>query len=72
MFELGASDAAAISQAQFSNNGNKRGTFQVMGVVMDLNGGQMASDTEFIGQKIVFRLSQSWTMRALWIGCVER
>ena len=58
VFDLGASYAAAISQAHCFNDGNKRTAFQVMDVVLDLNGVQMAWDTEIIGQKIVL-LAQS-------------
>ena len=58
VFALGASYAAAISQAHCFNDGNKRTAFQVMDLVLDLNGVQMAWDTEVIGQKIVL-LAQS-------------
>ena len=58
VFDLGASYAAAISQAHCFNDGNKRTAFQVMDVVLDLNGVQMAWDTEVIGQKMVL-LAQS-------------
>ena len=58
VFDLGAAYAAAISQAHCFNDGNKRTAFQVMDVVLDLNGVQMAWDTEVIGQKIVL-LAQS-------------
>jgi death-on-curing protein len=58
VFDLGASYAAAISQAHCFNDGNKRTAFQVMDVVLDLNGVQMAWETEVIGQKIVL-LAQS-------------
>jgi death-on-curing protein len=47
-----------ISQAHCFNDGNKRTAFQVMDVVLDLNGVQMAWDTEVIGQKVVL-LAQS-------------
>jgi death-on-curing protein len=53
VFDLGASYAAAISQAHCFNDGNKLTAFQVMDVVLDLNGVQMAWETEVIGQKIV-------------------
>ena len=53
VFDLGAAYAAAISQAHCFNDGNKRTAFQVMDVVLDLNGVQMAWDTEVVGQKIV-------------------
>ena len=58
VFELAASYAAAISQAHCFNDGNKRTAFQVMDVVLDLNGVQMTWDTEVIGQKMVL-LAQS-------------
>ena len=58
VFDLGASYAAAISRAHCFNDGNKRTAFQVMDVVLDLNGVQMAWDTEVIGQKMVL-LAQS-------------
>ena len=58
VFDLGASYAAAISQAHCFNDGNKRTAFQVMDVVLDLNGVQMAWDTEVVGQKVVL-LAQS-------------
>ena len=58
VFDLGAAYAAAISQAHCFNDGNKRTAFQVMDVVLDLNGVQMAWDTEVVGQKVVL-LAQS-------------
>ena len=58
VFELAAPYAAAISQAHCFNDGNKRTAFQVMDVVLDLHGVQMAWDTEVIGQKMVL-LAQS-------------
>lgn len=58
VFALGASYAAAISQTHCCNDGNKRTAFQVMDLVLDLNGVQMAWDTEVIGQKVVL-LGQS-------------
>lgn len=58
VFELAASYAAAISQADCFNDGNKRTVFQVMDVVLDLNGVQMPWDKEVIGQKMVL-LAQS-------------
>lgn len=53
VFALGASYAAAISQAHCFNDGNKRTAFQVMDIVLDLNGVQIAWDAESVGQKIV-------------------
>ena len=58
VFALAASYAAAISQAHCFNDGNKRTAFQVMDVVLDLNGVQIQWDTELIGQKIIL-LAQS-------------
>ena len=58
VFDLGASYAAAISRAHCFNDGNKRTAFQMMDVVLDLNGVQMTWDTEVIGQKMVL-LAQS-------------
>ena len=58
VFDLGASYAAAISQAHCFNDGNKRTAFLVMDVVLDLNGVQMAWHAEVIGQKMVL-LAQS-------------
>lgn len=58
VFALAASYAAAISQANCFNDGNKRTAFLVMDVVLDLNGVQMSWDTELIGQKMVL-LAQS-------------
>ena len=58
VFDLGAAYAAAISQAHCFNDGNKRTAFQVMDVVLDLNGVQMVWDPEVIGQKMV-SLAQS-------------
>ena len=58
VFDLGAAYAAAISQAHCFNDGNKRTAFQVMDVVLDLNGVHMVWDPEVIGQKMV-SLAQS-------------
>ena len=58
VFALGASYAAAVSQAHCFNDGNKRTAFQVMDLVLDLNGVPMAWDTEVVGQKII-ALAQS-------------
>ena len=58
VFDLGASYAAAMSRAHCFNDGNKRTAFQMMDVVLDLNGVQMTWDTEVIGQKMVL-LAQS-------------
>jgi len=58
VYALGASYAAAISQAHCFNNGNKRTAFQVMDLVLDLNGVQIIWNTEVIGQKVIL-LAQS-------------
>ena len=58
VFVLGASYAAAISQAHCFNDGNKRTAFQVMDLVLDLNGVQITWNTEVIGQKVIL-LAQS-------------
>ena len=58
VFALGASYAAAVSQAHCFNDGNKRTAFQVMDLVLDLNGVPMVWDTEVVGQKII-ALAQS-------------
>jgi death-on-curing protein len=53
VFALAASYAAAVSQAHCFNDGNKRTAFQVMDLVLDLNGVPMVWDTEVVGQKII-------------------
>ena len=58
VFALAASYAAAVSQAHCFNDGNKRTAFQVMDLVLDLNGVPMVWDTEVVGQKII-ALAQS-------------
>ena len=58
VFALAASYAAAISQAHCFNDSNKRTAFQVMDLVLDLNGVQIPWETELVGQKIVL-LAQS-------------
>ena len=58
VFALGASYAAAISQAHCFNDGNKRTAFQVMDLVLDLNGVQITWNMEVIGQKVIL-LAQS-------------
>jgi death-on-curing protein len=57
-FPLAASYAVAISQAHCFNDGNKRTAFQVMDLILDLNGMHAVWDVEEAGQKIVL-LSQS-------------
>jgi len=58
VFALAASYAAAVSQARCFNDSNKRTAFQVMDLVLDLNGMPMVWDTEAVGQKII-ALAQS-------------
>ena len=58
IYSLAASYAAAISQAHCFNDGNKRTAFQVMDLILDLNGINVTWDTETVGQKMVL-LSQS-------------
>jgi len=58
VFALAASYAAAVSQAHCFNDGNKRTAFQVMDLVLDLNGVPMVWDTEVVGQKMI-ALAQS-------------
>jgi death-on-curing protein len=58
IYSLAASYATAISQAHCFNDGNKRTAFQVMDLILDLNGVNAIWDVEEVGQKIVL-LSQS-------------
>jgi death-on-curing protein len=58
IYSLAACYAAAISQAHCFNDGNKRTAFQVMDLILDLNGINAIWDVEVVGQKIVL-LSQS-------------
>ena len=58
IYSLAASCAVAISQAHCFNEGNKRTAFQVMDLILDLNGITVTWDIEAVGQKIVL-LSQS-------------
>ena len=58
VYSLAASYAVAVSQAQYFNDGNKRTAFQVMDLILDLNGINAIWDVEEVGQKIVL-LSQS-------------
>ena len=58
IYSLAASYAAAISQAHCLNDANKRTAFQVMDLILDLNGVNAIWDVEEVGQKIVL-LSQS-------------
>ena len=58
IYSLAASYAVAVSQAHCFNDGNKRTAFQVMDIILDLNGINVTWDVEVVGQKIVL-LSQS-------------
>ena len=58
IYSLAAPYATAISQAHCFNDGNKRTAFQVMDLILDLNGIHAVWDIEEVGQKIVL-LSQS-------------
>ena len=58
IYSLAASYATAISQAHCFNDGNKRTAFQVMDIILDLNGINAIWYVEEVGQKIVL-LSQS-------------
>ncbi|MGB1373676.1 MAG: type II toxin-antitoxin system death-on-curing family toxin [Aequoribacter sp.] len=59
VYSLAASYAAAVSEAHcFNDDGNKRTAFQVMDLILDLNGISAIWDVEEVGQKIVL-LSQS-------------
>ena len=58
IYSLAASYATAVSQAHYFNDGNKRTAFQVMDLILDLNGIHVIWDVEEVGQKIVL-LSQS-------------
>lgn len=58
VYSLAASYAVAVSQAYCFNDGNKRTAFQVMDLILDLNGINAIWDVEEVGQKIVL-LSQS-------------
>ena len=58
IYSLAASYATAISQAHCFNDATKRTAFQVMDLILDLNGINVTWDIEAVGQKIVL-LSQS-------------
>jgi death-on-curing protein len=53
IYSLAASYAAVVSQAHCFNDGNKRTAFQVMDLILDLNGINAIWDVEEVGQKIV-------------------
>ena len=58
IYSLAASYATAIFQAHCFNDATKRTAFQVMDLILDLNGINVTWDVEAVGQKIVL-LSQS-------------
>lgn len=58
VYELAAAYATAISQARCFNDGNKRTAFQVMDLILDLNGVHIAWNVEEIGDQIIL-LAQS-------------
>ena len=58
IYSLAASYATAISQAHCFKDATKRTAFQVMDLILDLNGINVTWDIEAVGQKIVL-LSQS-------------
>ena len=58
IYSLAATYAVAVSQAHCFNDGNNWTAFQVMDLILDLNGINVAWDVEEEGQKIVL-LSQS-------------
>jgi death-on-curing protein len=49
IYSLAASYATAISQAHCFNDGNKRTAFQVMDLILDLNGINAIWDAEAVG-----------------------
>ena len=51
IYSLAASYATAISQAHCFNDGNKRTAFQVMDIILDLNGINAIWDVEESGTK---------------------
>ena len=58
IYSLAASYVTAISQAHCFKDATKRTAFQVMDLILDLNGINVTWDVEAVGQKIVL-LSQS-------------
>ena len=58
IYSLAASYAVAVAQTHCFNDGNKRTAFQMMDLILDLNGISAVWDVEAVGQKIVL-LSQS-------------
>jgi death on curing protein len=71
VFALAAAYAAAISQAHYFNDGNKRTVFQVMDLVLDLNGVQITWDTVLVGQKVIL-LAQSKLDEAAFADWIRR
>jgi death-on-curing protein len=71
VYSLAASYAVAISQANCFNDGNKRTAFQVMDLILDLNGINAIWDVEAVGQKIVL-LSQSKLDETDLAQCLRR
>lgn len=57
VFDLAAAYAMAIARGHCFNDGNKRTAYQSMDTCLDLNGIQMAWNTEEIGQ-IIIRCAQ--------------
>lgn len=53
VFDLAAAYAVAVARGHCFNDGNKRTAHQTMDVCMDLNGIQIAWNTEAVGQKII-------------------
>ncbi|MDG1485780.1 MAG: type II toxin-antitoxin system death-on-curing family toxin, partial [Porticoccaceae bacterium] len=51
IYSLAASYAVAVSQAHCFNDGNKRTVFQVMDLILDLNGINVIWDVERWGKK---------------------
>jgi len=58
LYALAACYATAVLQAHGFNDGNKRTAFQVMDIVLDLNGVQISWQTDPAGDKII-QLAQS-------------
>ncbi len=53
LFDLAAAYAAAISQGHCFRDANKRTAFQVMDVILDLNGVQIQWRAEEVGDRII-------------------
>ena len=52
IYSLAACYATAVSQAHCFNDGNKRTVFQVMELILDINGINVNWDLEAVGQKM--------------------